>query len=230
MNNVLEDLKVWAALKPGDPIPGRPNNLDWGPPLTDLFRRSINEIERLRCALGGRKEETMDKSEVESMIEATLNGDAIKKVVHEAIVEYGSDEDDESIATPTPAHDPKKTSPWSVIVYLLAAMGTFVQIQHYSSFNELDRKVLSVMAPLLWPFYWGGVGTYYVGQGVLALDTYVAKSLASPMKALSCTDDKSGSWAPDANGVCHMPAISQMLCSTDMNVTTCQPTASWRHE
>lgn len=66
---------------------------------------------------------------------------------------------------------------------------------HVSFFH---RHESSEMAP----------GAYRVGQSVLDLDTFVTVALKSPLtSARYCTDDKLGYWMPDANGVCHMPAI-----------------------
>lgn len=102
----------------------------------------------------------------------------------------------------------RSRTPWYIAAYVLIGIGTFVQVQHYSEFDEGDHKnTMSVVGTAAWPVYWAGVGIYHVLQGVLLLDTYVSKYLSRPPKApaKSCTDDKSGSWAPDAEGICHMP-------------------------
>jgi hypothetical protein len=42
-DDVLDDLRKWASLKVGDPMPNQ-----WGPSLTAVLNRAIAEIERLR--------------------------------------------------------------------------------------------------------------------------------------------------------------------------------------
>jgi hypothetical protein len=113
-----------------------------------------------------------------------------------------------------PYRAPRSRAPWYIAGYVLAALGTFVHLQHYDdSFSKItdkgDRVFLSITVTTFWPVYWVGTGLYYVGQGVLALDDYAASAFKPTPKApaKSCTDDRSGSWAPDAEGVCHMPNL-----------------------
>jgi hypothetical protein len=46
--DVVDELRRWAALRVGDPIPTN----GWGEPLTALFNEAIAEIERLRSLAG----------------------------------------------------------------------------------------------------------------------------------------------------------------------------------
>lgn len=169
-------------------------------PDDPIERLKRQHLEVVSAILNGKKDKSpMDNTEVVTRISEALK----------ASKDYTDDHMCQHVHSYHEPKPPRSRAPWYVAGYVLAAFGTFVHIQHYSYLNEMDRKFFSIPASAAWPMYWVISGVYYAGKGALALDDY-ATSVIKPtpkVPAKSCTDDKSGSWGPDVDGICHMPLV-----------------------